>query len=160
MQKSSAGFTLIELIIVIMIIGILAVVAAPKMMNFTTDARVSVVESMKASLVSGQGLVNMKATMASLQFKAAVAAEDSPVEGVALVYGYPEAKVESVKNVLDVTEGDWEFHQKEEDTKDLVVITPKGIDYSDVAEEQCFITYKAAESVNQKPTITLKTEGC
>ncbi|MEC8489586.1 MAG: prepilin-type N-terminal cleavage/methylation domain-containing protein, partial [Pseudomonadota bacterium] len=44
MQKVSTqqGFTLIELIIVIVLLGILAVTAAPKFLNLQDDARDSV----------------------------------------------------------------------------------------------------------------------
>ena len=38
-MKRSAGFTLIELVIVIIILGILAVTAAPKFLNLQGDAR-------------------------------------------------------------------------------------------------------------------------
>ena len=40
-MKRSAGFTLIELVIVIVILGILAVTAAPKFLNLQSDARAS-----------------------------------------------------------------------------------------------------------------------
>ena len=49
MKRTTArqqGFTLIELIVVIVILGILAVTAAPKFMNLTSDANASVVKSL------------------------------------------------------------------------------------------------------------------
>ena len=38
-MKKQAGFTLIELVIVIIILGILAVTAAPKFLNLQDDAK-------------------------------------------------------------------------------------------------------------------------
>ena len=37
-RKKEAGFTLVELVIVIVVLGILAAVAVPKFIDFTTDA--------------------------------------------------------------------------------------------------------------------------
>lgn len=38
-RANTAGFTLVELVIVIVVLGILAAVAIPKFMDFTTDAK-------------------------------------------------------------------------------------------------------------------------
>ena len=45
-MKRSAGFTLIELVIVIIILGILAVTAAPKFLNLRGGARESTLKGM------------------------------------------------------------------------------------------------------------------
>ena len=52
MQKVSTqkGFTLIELIIVIVLLGILAVTAAPKFLNLQDDARDSVLQGIACLL--------------------------------------------------------------------------------------------------------------
>lgn len=49
-QKSNTGFTLIELIIVIVVLGVLAVTAAPKFFDFGTAARTNAVKSMSGTL--------------------------------------------------------------------------------------------------------------
>ena len=56
-MKQQKGFTLIELIIVIIILGILAVTAAPRFFNFASDARASTVQGMEGSVKAASALV-------------------------------------------------------------------------------------------------------
>lgn len=67
MIKNKNGFTLIELIVVIVILGILAVTAAPKFIDLQSDARIATVKQLKGSLVSAINLVHMKATVAGVK---------------------------------------------------------------------------------------------
>lgn len=66
MQHKQSGFTLIELIIVIVILGILAVTAAPKFIDLQGDAVASVVESRAAALQGEIKLVHAKALVQGL----------------------------------------------------------------------------------------------
>ncbi|MNF27362.1 Type II secretion system protein G precursor [compost metagenome] len=56
MQRQK-GFTLIELVVVIVILGVLAAVALPRFMNATDDAHTSAVQGTGGALAAGVALV-------------------------------------------------------------------------------------------------------
>ena len=57
-NRNMRGFTMIELIVVIIILGILAAVALPRFTNLQRDARIASLESVRGSVLSAMAMVN------------------------------------------------------------------------------------------------------
>ncbi|GIU41031.1 MSHA pilin protein MshA [Shewanella sairae] len=110
MQKQN-GFTLIELVVVIIILGILAVTAAPKFINLQTDARQSALQGVKGAIQGANGLVFAKAALAGEERADAAAGTDVTIIGVdgsgtevkvKTIYGYLIAKEADFSKAMDV----------------------------------------------------------
>ena len=59
--NKSKGFTIIELVVVIVILGILAATAAPKFIDLTGDAKKSAMEGVQGSIESAVSIMHAKA---------------------------------------------------------------------------------------------------
>ena len=60
------GFSLIELVLIIVILGVLAVTAAPKFLNFQQSARVSVIQGISGAMKSAIAQVISKSYLSGL----------------------------------------------------------------------------------------------
>jgi len=96
--NKAKGFTLIELVVVIVILGILAVTAAPKFIDLTSDAKASVVEAVRGSINSAADMAHAKALVAGqTALDGAISVGTSTID---LRYGWPEAS--SMADLLEL----------------------------------------------------------
>ena len=68
--QKSAGFTLIELIAVIVLLGILSVAALPRYIDISSDAHAQVIKQVKAAAQSANYFIQLKAQMPSYAVQA------------------------------------------------------------------------------------------
>lgn len=172
MKNTNSGFTLIELIIVIVILGILAVTASPKFLDLTGDARTSTIEGLAGSVNGAASISNSRAIIqgqtGTSGFLDANNNSTNDSGETQLVNGYPDA--ESLDLTLDLdTTNDWTV--VEGDTK--VRIYPKDVTAHAVSSDTfsnpsgqtadvCYLEYTEAVSGN-RPAITpisTTTTGC
>ncbi|WP_428637326.1 type II secretion system protein [Shewanella sp.] len=162
-MKKQNGFTLIELVVVIIILGILAVTAAPKFINLQSDARLSALAGMKASIQGANSLVYSKAAIAGKEKGDANGAATLDIglgsgNDINIVYGYIKATEADFEKGLDVSFAEGADGKPASTTAtDEWIIKPEGSKvtiWQKGAPAACKLEYTEATSSSAGPTFT------
>jgi MSHA pilin protein MshA len=164
------GFTLIELIIVIVILGILAVTAAPKFIDIQKDAKGGTVKAVDGALNSVSSIVYGKALIAG-QTGATGTVKVNSID-TALVYGYIASSVD-LTTLLDI---DTEMAPVFEPGTGGAIVGRPGVGTSAIrfygfvdssfnyaaptTTPGCLIIYTQSTGPNVAATVNLYNDGC
>ena len=164
MRRNNGGFTLIELIVVIVILGILAVTAAPKFVDLQSDARLATLNGMKAAINSAVSLTYGKSLVKGVEKDPSGKKVSINGEEVEVCYGYPCAEAAKIQKVLDIGEfskcgasstpaGDW-CYGEQTDIKKINIYIANGYSTS----SKCYVTYEQPTGVGVAPKVALPSD--
>lgn len=141
-RKHRQGFTLIELIVVIAVLGILAAVALPKFVGLGGDARVATMKAARGALNSAAAIIHAQWLLKP--------GDKVVVEGieVEIVNGYPRASM-----AFAAAAGLDNPGYRVEVDKDEMIVSPASLDDSSPLIGTCLLTYSAPTAANLPPTI-------
>ncbi|EGU41684.1 MSHA pilin protein MshA [Vibrio ichthyoenteri ATCC 700023] len=100
-MKRQGGFTLIELVVVIVILGILAVTAAPRFLNLQDDAREASLEGLKGAMAGATGIVYGRAAINGIEDQAGQSISGATGQpDITTDFGYPKASEDGIGNAV------------------------------------------------------------
>lgn len=169
-KVQAKGFTLIELVVVIVILGILAVVALPRFINLSADARISTLIQVEASVKGANSLLFLKSHMPSYSTQAVPGRPDlldidMDKDGDFDVFSADNIDVRLKYRNLDNTD-----IIKRIDISDEFIVEEEGIDFTyigydlntdgTVKSDACYFKYTQAQSESVPANYEIISTGC
>ncbi|AAF93672.1 TPA: type II secretion system protein [Vibrio cholerae] len=174
-MSKNQGFTLIELIIAIVILGVIAVIAAPRFINISKDAKANTMLSVAAGMESALTLLHSQALIEGQD----IGKGEITINGVKtpLLNGYPSVNgkdsfeeinaqvqawfnIDSVgKNVIEIDSSAAPFFiDKASSRNQIYIFFSDAPTTGDRTEYGCQVRYQNPES--EGPSVRVLTDDC
>ncbi|EKO3836116.1 prepilin-type N-terminal cleavage/methylation domain-containing protein [Vibrio harveyi] len=151
-MRRSKGFTLLELVIVVVVLALVSVTSAPRILGFFSDGRVAKLKEIEAVMKTGSDIVFSKALTQGLENQCYTYIDD-----IYTCNGYPTAHRDNVLRSFNID-------------AEQVYVTYKGSDAAgreafigftkdNVWHKKCYVYYKDAVS-GGSVTVASFTEDC
>ncbi|OUS30585.1 hypothetical protein A9Q98_04910 [Thalassotalea sp. 42_200_T64] len=157
-MSNNKGFTLIELVIVIVLLGVLATTAAPKFTNLTGAARAATMKGLQGSINAAIDIAHAKALISGNNTEIRVDSNFYALSGgwpTAAAVGEGTGTTGNGLGIEDLLAIDW-------DTSDYRYDEQTGI-FSILGAQNpftCIITYTESNAVEDRPNVTADLIGC
>jgi MSHA pilin protein MshA len=147
-MRKQSGFTLIELVMVIVILGILAATALPKFVDMGGDARTAVMKGVEGAMRSANTIIYARAAQTTGALGAGPTNVTVGTATVSVAYGYAANGTELAK-VMDLSPST-DFTTSAADIRHARATTPAN----------CKVDYTAAAAAGGTPTYAPTLTGC
>ena len=155
-MTNSKGFTLIELVIVIVILGILAATAAPKFIDLTGDARESVIKGVEGSMNSAADIVHAKALIEGKLDATGTQAVSAGSSNITVKNGWPTADAAGIGAAIELSTD-----------SDIISEATSATEFSyyhdgapTPSAANCGVSYTEAVDTETRPAIISTTDAC